>query len=140
MADAAASSRVFPATLDEYPRIVDFVGEKAAAAGVPQKRLPHLRLAVEEAVVNICHYAYHTQPGEIEVQVEHAEGKFIVRLIDNGVPFDPLAAEEPDITLSIDKRQSGGLGIFLIRRMMDDVQYERNAEQNILTLVLRTDT
>jgi len=140
MADAAASSRVFPATIDEYPRIVDFVGEKAAAAGVPQKRLPHLRLAVEEAVVNICHYAYHAQSGKIEVRIEHAGGEFSVRLADNGVPFDPLTAAVPDITLSISERQSGGLGIFLIRRMMDDVHYERRAEQNILTLVLRTDT
>ena len=96
-----------------------------------------LELAVEEAVVNICLYAYEVPPGELLVRVDSAEGQFVVELIDEGVPFDPLGVEEPDLVAPAGERQVGGLGIFLVRRVMDEVAYRRDGSSNILRLVIR---
>jgi serine/threonine-protein kinase RsbW len=96
-----------------------------------------LELAVEEAVVNICLYAYEVPPGELLVRIESGEERFVVDLIDEGVPFDPLAVEEPDLRAPAEERKVGGLGIFLVRRVMDEVAYRRDGSSNILRLVIR---
>ena len=94
-----------------------------------------LRLAVEEAVVNVIDYAYPAgQEGEIEVQIM-SDGKTMKTVItDAGVAFDPTAKEKADTTLSAEDRQIGGLGILLVREMMDTINYERIHNKNILTL------
>jgi sigma-B regulation protein RsbU (phosphoserine phosphatase) len=95
-----------------------------------------LRLAVEEAVVNVIDYAYPTEKeGEIEVRVM-SDGsiiKFVI--IDSGGAFDPTAREKADITLSAEDRQIGGLGLLLVRELMDSINYEREGGKNILTLM-----
>ncbi len=99
-----------------------------------------LNLALEEAVVNVINYAY---PGQTDMPIvlcatADEDGKGIVfSLKDNGVPFDPTKADTPDITLSAEEREIGGLGIFLVEQLMSRVEYERQGESNVLTMEWR---
>jgi serine/threonine-protein kinase RsbW len=135
--DGPVVERVFEATTDTIPEVIGFIAGQAEAWGLHPQRLMQLELAVEEAVVNICLYAYEVPPGELLVRVESGEGEFVVDLIDEGVPFDPLAVDEPDLRAPAGERQVGGLGIFLVRRVMDEVAYRRLGASNILRLVIR---
>ena len=133
----AIIARVFPATVDAVPDIIALIAGAAGAWGLHPRRLMQLELAVEEAVVNICLYAYEVPPGELLVRIEPGESRFVVELIDEGVPFDPLAVEDPDMRAGVADRPIGGLGIFLVRRVMDEVAYLRDGSRNILKLVIR---
>lgn len=128
--------KVFPAKLDHVTEMVRFVAEVAEGAGVHPKRTMHLQLAVEEAVVNVCNYAYQIPPGEIRILIEIEEPRFTVRIQDEGVPFDPLTLDEPDLKAGIEERSIGGLGVYLMRRVMDEVHYYRVDGKNILTLIV----
>ena len=129
--------QTFVAKLDVMPAMVEFVSATAESFGVHPKRIMHLELAVEEATANICSYAYEIPPGEVIVQITREPEMFRIKLIDSGVPFDPMAMETPDIKAELESRQVGGLGVFLIRRMLDDVHYSRSGAQNILSLAVR---
>lgn len=94
-----------------------------------------IRLAVEEVVENVVRYAYENGLGWLEINVELGEnGVLMIKLRDGGVPFDPLAKEDPDLTLSVEDRPIGGLGIFLCKKLMDDVSYTFEDGCNILVL------
>lgn len=94
-----------------------------------------IRLAVEEVVVNVVEYAYSDGDGFLEVEVLKDEsGLLTVTLKDAGKPFDPLAKEDPDITLAAKDREIGGLGIFLAKQLMDNLSYRYENNTNILTL------
>lgn len=129
--------KTFAASLDTIPDIVGFVSETASAMGVHPKRVMHLELAVEEAAVNICSYAYEIPPGEVTIRISRETEVVRIELVDAGVPFDPLAADAPDIRSELENREVGGLGIFLIRRMLDEVHYSRSGDRNILSLAVR---
>ena len=135
--EGAIIERVFPATVDAVPDIIALIAGEAGAWGLHPRRLMQLELAVEEAVVNICLYAYEVPPGELLVRIEPAEPRFVVELIDEGVPFDPLAEAAPDMHAGVEDRAIGGLGIFLVRRVMDEVAYLREGSRNVLKLVIR---
>lgn len=95
-----------------------------------------LRLAVEEAVVNVMEYAYPAGvEGEVTIKVMSDGHRLKVVIIDNGVSFDPTLVEKADTTLSVEERPIGGLGILLIRELMDSFYYERVDHHNILTLI-----
>jgi len=126
----------FLAKMEELPRIIDLIDQRAEEVGIHPKRIMHIRLGVEEAVVNIINYAYEIPPGQLLVKTWSEEDKFIVEFVDNGVPFDPLSLEEPDLKADMEERQVGGLGIFLIRRVMNQVYYRRENNQNILGMVV----
>jgi len=128
--------RVFAARTEVVPDVIALIAGEAAAWGLHPRRLMQLELAVEEAVVNICLYAYEVPPGELLVSIEPGETRFVVELIDEGVPFDPLAVDEPDMRAAVEDRPIGGLGIFLVRRVMDEVSYLRDGTRNILRLVI----
>jgi len=129
--------RIFPARVDQIPEIIEYVSGCAKMAGLHPKQIVHLQVAIDEVMANICQYAYQKPPGEVLVQIVLGEtGKFAVSFIDAGIPFDPLTAEEPDIDADIVERNAGGLGIFLVRRIIDEVHYQRDGTKNILTLVL----
>ena len=123
--------------METIPVIVGFVSETASAMGVHPKRVMHLELAVEEAAVNICSYAYEIPPGEVTIRISRETEVVRIELIDVGVPFDPLAADAPDIKSELENREVGGLGIFLIRRVLDEVHYSRSGDRNILSLAVR---
>ena len=129
--------KTFAASIETIPDIVGFVSETAAAMGVHPKRVMHLELAVEEAAVNICSYAYEIPPGEITIRISRETEVVRIELVDVGVPFDPLAADAPDIKSELENREVGGLGIFLIRRVLDEVHYSRSGDRNILSLAVR---
>ncbi len=129
--------KTFAATMETIPDIVGFVSETATAMGVHPKRVMHLELAVEEAAVNICSYAYEIPPGEVTIRISREAEVVRIELTDVGVPFDPLAADAPDIKSELENREVGGLGIFLIRRMLDEVHYSRSGDRNILSLAVR---
>ena len=129
--------KTFAASMETIPDIVGFVSETASVMGVHPKRVMHLELAVEEAAVNICSYAYEIPPGEVTIRISRETEVVRIELVDTGVPFDPLAADAPDIKSELENREVGGLGIFLIRRMLDEVHYSRSGDRNILSLAVR---
>jgi anti-sigma regulatory factor (Ser/Thr protein kinase) len=93
-------------------------------------------LALEEAVSNVMLYAYpETTSGQVLVEADKTSNQVVFTITDSGIPFDPTEQQEPDITLSAEERPIGGLGIFLVRKIMDSIRYERKDDKNILTLV-----
>ena len=132
--------KTFTAKLEQIPAIVDFVSEIAESVGTHPKRIMHLQLAVEEATANVCNYAYKIPPGEIQFSVSREAGRLVVRILDEGVPFDPLTLEAPDLKAEIEERPIGGLGVYLMRRVMDEVHYFREGKHNILTLIVNLES
>jgi anti-sigma regulatory factor (Ser/Thr protein kinase) len=110
----------------------------ATAARLPLARVRQLELVVEEVLVNICRYAYADTPGEVEIRCVRADGEHLcVEFIDRGKPFNILASPPPDLTADVEERQVGGLGIPLIRAMMEKVSYCRTGDRNILRVTAR---
>lgn len=133
----AAREREFAASLESLPYIRSFVLEEDGAEGrLPPRRVAHMDVAIEEIVVNICSYAYEIPPGRLTVRVEESPNAFSVEFLDNGIAFDPLSSGDPDVSLPLDGRDAGGLGILLVRRMMDEVHYTRMGDLNSLRIVL----
>ena len=92
-------------------------------------------IAVDEIFGNIAHYAYAPNTGQVTVRVELTEEpSVIITFFDNGIPYDPTAKADPDITLSIEDREIGGLGIYMVKKSMDEVSYEYKDGQNILII------
>jgi sigma-B regulation protein RsbU (phosphoserine phosphatase) len=97
-------------------------------------------LAIEEAVTNVMLYAYPPDvKGEVRIDMSANDLLLLVNIYDNGAPFDPTAMPEADVTLPLEKRRRGGLGIFLMRKLMDSVSYERIEDCNVLTMIKRLD-
>ena len=124
------------ATTDNLPQVLEFIDKHLEEAGCPLKSQMQIDVAAEEIFVNIAHYAYNPEKGMAKVRVEVGDDPLHVAItfIDHGVRYDPLAKEDPDVTLSAEERQIGGLGIFLVKNTMDDVTYEYDNGSNILTL------
>ena len=135
----AVIERTFTANIEVVPDMVGFVAAQAEAAGLHPKRVMHLEVATEETVVNICHYAYKIPPGEVRIRITSEGTAIQVEFIDSGVPFDPLDTPAPDLQADLDSRNLGGLGIFLIRRFLDEVHYSRQDGYNILRLVIKNE-
>lgn len=126
-----------PAKLEHLHALIDRVSNCAKEQGLSEKRVNEIEIAAEEALVNIFHYAYREQEGDVEVSCKAERGtRFIIEIVDRGMPFDPLAVPEPDTTLDVAERQIGGIGVLLIKKLMDDVTYKRDGNQNILRLVV----
>ena len=125
------------ASLKSLPEITGKVLATAATCGLNKKQLGELELSVEEAIVNICSYAHEGSDGELEIIADtDPDGRLVVQIIDNGIAFDPLSVPEPDLTVDIADRPIGGLGVFLIKKMMDLVRYRREDGKNILELII----
>ncbi|MBO5623097.1 MAG: ATP-binding protein [Butyrivibrio sp.] len=124
------------ALVDNLDKVMEFVDAELEDANCPMKIQMQIDLAVEEIFVNIANYAYDPETGPATVRVEVDPDGSAVRItfIDHGVPYDPLAKTDPDITQAADERQIGGLGIFLVKKTMDDIRYEYVNGSNILTL------
>jgi anti-sigma regulatory factor (Ser/Thr protein kinase) len=102
-----------------------------------QKKIQEIELAVEEALVNIFNYAYPDGPGEVEVNCRADQDHFAIEIIDSGIPFNMTSLPDPDLAADVDERRIGGLGIFLIKRVVDEVKYCREAGRNILSLIMK---
>ena len=126
-----------PAKLENLGRWMEAVSECAREQGFDQKKTGRIELALEEALVNICNYAYPEEPGDVEVNCQEDDSRFIIEIIDSGNPFDMTSLPAPDLPSSIEERKIGGLGIFLIKKMVDEVRYRREGNFNILKLTIK---
>ena len=125
------------ATVENLPQVMGFLEQHLEEADCPLKAQMQITVAAEEIFVNIAHYAYAPGTGEATVRVEIAGDPAAVSItfLDRGIPFDPLAKPDPDVTLSAEERGIGGLGIYMVKRSMDEVRYAYRDGQNVLTLV-----
>ena len=116
--------------------VTDFVNEQLEALDCPMKAQMQIDIAIDELFGNIAHYAYNPEIGKATVRVEVAEDPLavVITFIDNGVPYDPLAKADPNTTLSAEEREIGGLGIFMVKKTMDEIAYEYKDGQNILAI------
>ena len=124
------------ATVENIEVVTDFVNEQLEALDCPMKAQMQIDIAIDELFGNIAYYAYNPDVGEATVRVEVTEDPLavVITFIDNGVPYDPLAKEDPDITLSAEEREIGGLGIYMVKKSMDDITYEYKDGHNILKI------
>ena len=124
------------ATVENIEKVTEFVNEQLEICDCPIKAQMQIDVAIDELFSNIAHYAYDPDVGPATVRVETRENPLsvIITFIDNGKPYDPLKKIDPDVTLSAEDRDIGGLGIFLVKKTMDDVSYEYKNGQNILTI------
>ena len=124
------------ATVENIESVTDFVNEQLEALDCPMKAQMQIDIAIDEIFSNIAHYAYNPEIGQATVRVEVLEDPLAVTItfIDNGVPYDPLAKADPDTTLSAEERDIGGLGIYMVKKSMDDIIYEYKDGQNILKI------
>lgn len=124
------------AKTENLNKVLTFITEALEERGCPPKVQMQIEIAAEEIFVNIANYAYDPETGPATVQTEVNDDPLSVSItfIDHGVPYDPLKKEDPDITLSCEERPVGGLGIFMVKKSMDDITYEYKDGRNILKI------
>ena len=114
--------------------VLEFIDGQLELIGCPMKPQMQIDIAAEEIFVNIASCAYPDGPGEAEIRISAEDGAVTMTFLDSGIPYDPLAREDPDVTLSAEERQIGGLGVFLVKKNTDSVSYRYENGQNVLTL------
>lgn len=124
------------ADISELDQVLSFADTILEEMECPTKTQMQIDIAIEELFVNIAHYAYPSGSGDavIEIEPDMSAKSIQITLVDSGIPYDPLKNEDPDITLSADDRPIGGLGIFMVKKSMDDVSYEYKDGKNRLTI------
>lgn len=127
---------VLPARLDSWEQVYDFLNENLDRMNCSEKVRTQVLVAAEEIYVNIARYAYKEEDGIVSVKMTRSEksGQITITFTDNGIRYDPLQRENPDITLNAEERQIGGLGIYMVKQMMDEVSYRYEDGKNILTI------
>ena len=129
-------NKIFPSKTENLNDVLGFVEETLEAFECPMKTQMAICVAIEEVFVNVARYAYPNAEGDMTLHIGFDEQKHVVtfRMADKGVPFDPLKKPDPDITLSAEEREIGGLGIFITKKTMDTVTYAYENGENILTM------
>lgn len=124
------------ATIENVTAVTSFVDEQLERLGCPPESQAQIDIAIDELFSNIAYYAYNPETGPATVRVEVLEEPLSVEItfIDSGVAYNPLAKDDPDLSLSADEREIGGLGIFIVKNSMDDVAYEYKDGKNILRI------
>lgn len=127
---------VLEAKLENLNKVLAFIDEQLEELDCSMKTQMQIDIAVEELFVNIAHYAYAPNVGNAVIRTEFDNNPpcFHITFIDQGVYYDPLAKADPDVTLSAEERQVGGLGIFMVKKSMDDMRYKYENKHNILTI------
>ena len=123
-----------PALKENLSQVISFVGERLEEAGCGMKLQIQLETAVEEIFINIASYAYPEKQGTAVIELSCENGTAQITFTDQGIPFDPLARTDPDTTLPAEARPIGGLGILMVKKMMDKVTYRRENGCNILSI------
>ena len=133
------SELVIEASVDRLGEVQTFIDERLENVGCPSRTQMQIGVAVEEIFVNIALYAYAPGTGEAVVELETSDDPAAVTIVfkDRGTPYDPLARRDPDITSSAEEGEIGGLGVFMTKKLMDEVIYEYRDGQNVLTLKKR---
>ena len=131
-----SSSFSFPADKKEVGRVVDFINGFLEKKDMNSKIISQIDIAVDEICSNIFNYAYKDKKGQVLVEISYKDNAITIRFVDTGVKFNPLEKEDPDVNLSLQERKVGGLGIYLVKQLMDDVKYEYSLKnENILTVI-----
>ena len=133
---AYMTNQTFPAKTEALPDVLGFVEETLEEYGCPMKIQMALCVAIEEVFVNVAHYAYGGGDGQVTLGIgfDAVNSTITFRMADMGIPFDPLKKPDPDITLSAEDREIGGLGIFITKKTMDSISYSYENGENILTM------
>ena len=118
--------------MDEIERLKPFINNAAVQAGIDTKEAKRLRAATEEAVANVINYGQATT---ITLQAKMTDGQLIITIDDDGLPFDPTQGSATDLSIPTDQRPPGGMGILMLQRMTDGLNYQRTDGHNILTLI-----
>ena len=125
-----------PNRLAENARVKEHFDTFAAHYGIPDSVRLKMHVVIDELLMNIISYAYPDDDRhDICIKVELSDDRLKVSMVDDGIPFNPLGIETPDTQLSLEERQIGGLGIHLVRKMMDRVSYQRRIDKNVITAV-----
>ena len=129
----------FPARFEFLDEIRDFVAEVAREGGFTEKAIYSLQLAADEAASNIIEHAYQgVANASLQITCDMQDDELIITMRDSGKPFDPSNVKQPNLKADLSKRQIGGLGVYLMRKIMDEVRYESNAKTgNLLTMIKR---
>lgn len=122
------------ADTEELDRVLEFIDSHLEEWECPIKTQTQMNIAVEEIFVNIAHYAFENHDGKAKITIQRKGQDVEIIFSDDGVPYNPLAREDPDITLSAEDRQIGGLGIYIVKKSMNSVSYEYRDNHNILTI------
>ena len=125
------------AVLENLPKVTQFIDEQLESKGCNPAIQIQMDVAVEEMYVNVANYAYKPGTGSAEIEMDFSSedgGSVTITIIDSGEQFDPLKKPDPDVTLNAEERQIGGLGIFMVKKSMDNVEYEYKDGQNILKI------
>lgn len=127
------------AMIENMDTVTAFVDDFLDQIACPMKSRIQINIVIDEIFGNICHYAYKDSVGAVTVRVESGNTPKAVFLTftDNGIPYNPLDTEDPDITLSSEERKIGGLGIYLVKKNMDEMKYEYVNQQNRLWMEKR---
>lgn len=124
------------AKAENLKKVLSFVDEYLEELNCPLRSQMRLDVVVEELFINIASYAYAPGTGDATIRIEAEQDSRIVRItfIDSGIPYDPLKKPDPDVTLSAEDRKIGGLGIFMAKKIMDEMLYQYEDGKNILTI------
>lgn len=127
---------VFEATTSQLSKMMNWISDKIKMHQVEEPKGKHILLALEEAIVNIIYHAYSYPQGLLEIQVHYNENtrELEFTLLDQGKPFDPLTFNKLDITSDVEQRKPGGLGIYFMKKVTDQISYERKDNYNVLHL------
>ena len=122
------------AKVENLENVTEFITSSLEEKNCSMKTIMQMELVIEEIFVNVANYAYRPNVGPITICKEIDDKALKISFIDGGVDYNPLEHEDPDINAGIDEREIGGLGIFLVKKNVDEVSYERKDGQNILTI------
>lgn len=130
-------NKTFPAKIESLSDVLGFVDQMLESCECPMKLQTAICVAIEEVFVNVAAYAYEGGQGDVTLGIRFDEEARTItfHMTDKGIPFDPLANPDPDITLSAEDREIGGLGIFIAKKTMNTITYSYENGENILTMV-----
>lgn len=123
-----------PAKLENFEVCMNFIEERLERLRLDIRNISKIMTASEEIVVNIIHYAYKNGEGDLEIIIDDYEDHAVLTFLDGGFPFNPLEKRDVDTSLSVHEREIGGLGIFMVKKLMDEVIYEYREGKNILKI------
>lgn len=131
---SAMQELVISAVNDNLDRVQDFVSGFLEEAGFQTKQIMQVNIAVEEIYVNISSYAYNPDVGPVTIRCTSDANKAVIEFIDSGKRYNPLEREDPDITQAAEERGVGGLGVFMVKKLMDNISYRYENGNNILII------
>ena len=123
--------------LENLSLIGEFIGDSMREFGLDNRKIFNVQMAVDEACTNIIEYGYANEVGTIDIACQRRGEEIVVVIKDRAKPFDPTSVQPPDLNASLEERKTGGLGIYFMKTLMDEVRYEFKEGKNVLTMVVR---